>query len=195
MTRAIGFADIIGIPEPAHLILDMLPIPTPPDLSSLSMQWRGVLSVFHYLINSFGQEEAIRLHSRLLTASFINYDLELWGGYDLIMQAAGSCSVICSHPDIAAALRDRFHVEVHQVILIPPERKFAHRASDTSGKSHFPDFFSHLLTNIIKQFIFQFNNFPFGIYDLFFVFFQLRGYKPFRIYQGLFPDIIIRHFG
>lgn len=144
LIRAIGSADIIGIPEPAHLILDMLPIPTPPDLSSLSMQWRGVLSVFHYLINSFGKEEAIRLHSRLITASFINYDLELWGGYDLIMQAAGSCSVICSHPDIAAVLRDRFHVEVHQVLLIPPERKFAHRASDTSAKSHFPDFFEHL---------------------------------------------------
>ncbi len=144
LKRAIDGADIIGIPEPAHLFLDMLPIPTPRDLSAVSMQWRGVLSIFHYLTKRLGQNENGFLPPRFLTASFVNYDLELWSGYDLIMQTAGTCSVICSHPDIAAALRECFQVEVRQVLLIPPERKYTHRASHVSEESHFPESFEHL---------------------------------------------------
>ncbi|MEA3487103.1 MAG: glycosyltransferase [Thermodesulfobacteriota bacterium] len=143
LTKAIYAADIIGIPEPAHMILD-LPVPTPRDLFSLSMNWRGKLNILHHLIGPFTGKDKSFLPPRILTASLVNYDLELWGGYDLILQSAPACSVICSHPKIANALRSRFDLDPWQVIMIPPERKFSHRAFDPSNRSHFPEFFEEV---------------------------------------------------
>ncbi|MBN1637154.1 MAG: tetratricopeptide repeat protein [Deltaproteobacteria bacterium] len=146
LTKAINAADIIGIPEPARMVLD-IPIPTPRKLPTVSVNWRGILTIFHNLNNYFRSDEISDLHSCILTASFVNYDLELWGGYDLILNAARSYSVICSYPEIARTLRDRFNIQPRRVIPIPPEKKLSHRAPDFSNRSHFPEFFEEFYRN------------------------------------------------
>jgi len=140
---AMEAADVIGIPEPARVFLD-LPVPTPPDLSTLARHWRGMLNVFHHLSPSASREGTIRFRPDVITASYVNLDLELWGGYDPILQAARSCSVVCSHPDIAGALQRRFNREVCQVVLIPAEEKYQHRSPGGVHQSHYPAVFEEL---------------------------------------------------
>jgi len=143
MMRAMEEADLLGIPEPARVIVD-LPVPTPPDPSALGRHLRGLRNIFHHLDRWVSGEGTVRFRPDALTAGYVNLDLELWGGYDLILQAARRCSVISSHPHMARALARRFGVDVGQAVLIPSEEKYRHRSPGCLQAPHFPAFFDEL---------------------------------------------------
>ena len=133
--KALDNADLIGIPEYQRM-LSKVNIYEEGIEKPYKRYTRGLLAINEFVAVRIGDTS---YSTKTLVSCFIHQDLDLWGLYDFILDAAGSCSVITCHETMPAVISERFNLEVDQTYLIPTEYRWGSMFKNVKAECHFPE--------------------------------------------------------
>jgi hypothetical protein len=134
LRNAIGGADIVGIPDLFRLS-SLLAFDTLQGTGGRSRNLRGLAAAFDY-----GET----IEGALITSCHVHQALGHWGLWDILLPQLGSVSIITCHPQLTAALKAQYGLDVSSTHLIPPEHKHAGQFVETPAGRHYPDVFESL---------------------------------------------------
>lgn len=140
LADSIAAADILGFPDIERACRAVFQA-APTSITDGARNTRGLIAAIDHVATH-------ALPRVMLTSCHIHQALSFWGLWDLLLPRFGSVSLITCHPELAGILSRHHGLSVEDVLLIPPERKYADAFTHIDSNRHYPEGFERIRTRL-----------------------------------------------